>query len=407
MRKIMLLGVLMALVLSAMPVSAAGPMAGMKTYGNVTLTGGYQAGHFSDAWDLTKGDIEISFTYDATGMAYNSVQGVSSRAELGVRSPKSGDFSPTDRWVLAQPLTVKLIAGQHTVVGDITVSSDGNHLYVKYTITKPGCVLKESHVAVAGSLDGIPQTKKGNPIPGQFPYKAVHNPPVTDYTYVIDVSAWMPRVALKCGETKTLYIAVHGVVACGDGEETAWAAGPGFPGKNWATYFTYDLWTSVEGSGVWLATKYVGTPETAGQAAWDKDDRLILQKANGGGEEAYDQPISPSSPYTSYGIWFDRDGVAGEEAAWWGMGDGTTYNTKGEYKVVIQLHATGPESGEAYMTINGVQQGFSWSYRGQPPLIYPAGMTFKGDMTRLILFYGLNGYGASHTAVFKGITVKQ
>ena len=34
-------------------------------YGDVTLTGGYQTGHFPEVWDLTAFDLEISFTYDA------------------------------------------------------------------------------------------------------------------------------------------------------------------------------------------------------------------------------------------------------------------------------------------------------------------------------------------------------
>jgi hypothetical protein len=34
-------------------------------------------------------------------------------------------------------------------------------------------------------------------------------------------------------------------------------------------------------------------------------------------------------------------------------------------------------------------------------------MTFTGDMTNLVVFYGLYGYGATHTADFESITVTQ
>lgn len=58
------------------------------------------------------------------------------------------------------------------------------------------------------------------------------------------------------------------------------------------------------------------------------------------------------------------------------------------------------------MTINGESQGFyvpNW-HSGAPDL-YPAGMTFTGDMEHLRVFYGLFGYPAVHTVVFKEIIV--
>ena len=94
--------------------------------------------------------------------------------------------------------------------------------------------MTETHVAVADSLEGIPQTKSGNPKVGNFPYAMEHNPAVTTYTYVIDLE-W--EVGTE------LYIAAHAVVQDGCRQETAWAdcQGPAFlfPGANWASFVTH------------------------------------------------------------------------------------------------------------------------------------------------------------------------
>ena len=118
-------------------------------------------------------------------------------------------------------------------VGTVSVWNDGSTLYVKYK-TIGDWELTETHVAVNTSLADIPQTKKGNPKVGHFPYKMTHDPSVTDYTYQIDL-IWAPGTNVT--------IAAHAVVQNGCQEETAWAdcGGPNakFPGNNWATYFTY------------------------------------------------------------------------------------------------------------------------------------------------------------------------
>lgn len=245
----------------AMPVRAGGTT---KNYGNVTLSGGFQKGHFCDVWDLTASDLVISFTYDANGLVDDFGGGAHAWAELGARAVGYGDFNPT----------------------------------------------------------------------------------------------WM-----------------------------------------------------AEKAGVWLATDYDWTVNTfdadpPGAPTLDIDDKLILQKGGGWDESKYNLPLIPPDPWTNYGIWFDRDGVDPWQATYWGCIDGGTYNTGGRYAVVITLHATSATSGTAYMTVNGVSQGFWVSgWKNAQPEIYPAGMTFTGDMTCMQVFYGLYGYGATHTVVFEDITV--
>jgi hypothetical protein len=132
----------------------------------------------------------------------------------------------------------------------------------------------------------------------------------------------------------------------------------------------------------------------------------LLQRAGGADESHYNLPSAPPNPGSNYGIWYDRDGVDPWQAGMWGCVNGGTYNTGGRYHVVMRLHANTATSGTAYVTINGIQQGFYVpGWHPGPPDIYPAGMTFTGDMAHMQVFYGLSGYGATHSVVFEDITV--
>ena len=93
MKRRFLLVFTLVLVLGAVPVLASGPTT--EHYGNVTLTGGFQADHFPEWWDLTAGDLVLSFTYDANGLVDDFGGDAHAWAELGVRSPCYGDFNPT------------------------------------------------------------------------------------------------------------------------------------------------------------------------------------------------------------------------------------------------------------------------------------------------------------------------
>ena len=165
------------------------------------------------------------------------------------------------------------------------------------------------------------------------------------------------------------------------------------------------------GYGIWLATDYDWTvntfdPDPVGNPTLDLDDKLILQKQSGQGEGSYDLPSVPPVPGNNYGFWFDRDGVDQYQATYWGAVDGGTYNTAGMYTVVITLHATSATTGTAYMTVNGVSQGFySAGWKNAQPEIYPAGMSFAGDMKQMQVFYGLYGYEAAQSVEFKNICV--
>jgi hypothetical protein len=250
--------IMMMLILASIAIFAVPAQCGtIMNYGDVNLSGGYQANHFNDVWDLTKGDLTISFTYNANGLADNS--GAHAWAELGIRSSGSGDFNP-------------------------------------------------------------------------------------------------------------------------------------------------------DNYGVWLSTDYDSTantfdPDPVSGPILDLDDKMILQTVGGHGEGSYNLPSAPPTPGNNHNFWFDRDGVDASQALSPLAVNGGTYNTEGIYHIVITLHATSATTGTAYMTINGLNQGFETDGNWNTMELSPAGITFTGDMTQMLVFYGLYGYGATHSMSFQNINV--
>lgn len=86
--------------------------------------------------------------------------------------------------------TVPLIAGQNINVGTLEIanSPDAQTIYVTYNLSAPGWVLGTMHLFV-GECGKYPQTKKGIPIPGQFPYSFSPTTTTTNYTFTIPASA--------------------------------------------------------------------------------------------------------------------------------------------------------------------------------------------------------------------------
>jgi hypothetical protein len=91
------------------------------------------------------------------------------------------------------PDVFTLYADQDIDVGTVSVWDDCVDLYVKYETTG-GWVMTETHLAIAGSLEGIPHTKKNNPIPGQFPYQCYYDEDEGEWVYrnpVHNSTKWM------------------------------------------------------------------------------------------------------------------------------------------------------------------------------------------------------------------------
>ena len=93
---------------------------------------------------------------------------------------------PTSASCSCPTTTVSLIAGQNIDAGTVSVTNDLDFIYVTYN-TANGYVLTQTHLFV-GDCEAVPVNKKGNPVPGQFPYSNEHNN-ATSFTYRIPVSA--------------------------------------------------------------------------------------------------------------------------------------------------------------------------------------------------------------------------
>ncbi len=136
-----------------------------------------------------------------------------------------------------------LYAGQDIEAGTVTVSNDCDYVNITYRTNANWSIL-ETHLDVADSLDGIPMTKSGNPVPGHFAYG---NDSLQNGTNMIEYMIPLPA------ENGTLYIAAHAAIRDetnnSSTDEGAWAEGSSFPGKNWATYFTYEIRACEDESG--------------------------------------------------------------------------------------------------------------------------------------------------------------
>jgi uncharacterized repeat protein (TIGR01451 family) len=134
---------------------------------------------------------------------------------------------------------VPLLAGQTTPAGDVCVIHADGQLRVTYT-TGSGWELRETHLALADTLAGIPRTTRGGnagqPIPGHFAHAGRHAPGTTTHTYMVSAAG----LDLDAG----IVVAAHAVLERPDGEgvmrESAWGDGTRFvPRGNWATHFGF------------------------------------------------------------------------------------------------------------------------------------------------------------------------
>jgi hypothetical protein len=127
---------------------------------------------------------------------------------------------------------VDLTTAGSATVGTVSVEVIGDEITVTVTSTG-GWALREIQLHVAGSLEGIPQTKKGNPKPGHFDFKADPSDPFEEI-FVVSLDK------LGLSPDEPLVLALHADVEKQvDGEtlsEGAWVGEEDFPGKSKARY---------------------------------------------------------------------------------------------------------------------------------------------------------------------------
>ena len=203
------------------------------------------------------------------------------------------------------PDVFSLLAGQTIPVGTVSVWNGINVvlgvecLYVKYETTD-GWVMTETHLAVAPvgdndhpSSEDIPQTKKDNPIPGQFPYQCCYNEDATQWVFeikegntgagcdadgnpVATLTEILYTIPLNGWNAEDeLYIAAHAVVVKASDELVAngsfelptvarWAVFPtGYSDLEWTVEPTDGSWDVKEG----LELQRIWTPNSELQYA--------------------------------------------------------------------------------------------------------------------------------------------
>lgn len=97
-----------------------------------------------------------------------------------------------------------LYAGQHILVGNVSVTGSNGSYEVTYNITNGGYCLSESHLSVVTDPNNFPMNN-GNPPPGKFQYKESHDC-LSSYTYSVNLADFQ--------EGDEVYIAAHAVVNC-------------------------------------------------------------------------------------------------------------------------------------------------------------------------------------------------
>ena len=143
--------------------------------------------------------------------------------------------------------TTRLIAGQHTDIGEVIVQADNTFLYIQYQIDLDNeYTLFNTHLWAGQDLAEMPVNRKGNPALGKFPYTATQ----------LDTKSWVQQISLYslgltvediCLEDVAVLFAAHAsVVMYGDGivtaQETAWANGEQInEGGSWAMYDEFIL----------------------------------------------------------------------------------------------------------------------------------------------------------------------
>ena len=147
--------------------------------------------------------------------------------------------------------TQTLYAGQTIDAGTVTVQVVNNNLEVTYATTG-GWEIVETHLWVGDDLTNMPQTRKGNPKVGNFPYHSDDITGATSYTTSIPLAV----LGFSCPTAdSTYYIAAHAALRKSNGSggyqtETGWADGDRFVDRGaWGTFFTIVLTCDCNGGG--------------------------------------------------------------------------------------------------------------------------------------------------------------
>ena len=128
-------------------------------------------------------------------------------------------------------VVTNLIAGQHHVIGSVSVVIDGDNLIITYTSTGDWTIGK-THLSIGNcDEDWAPLTGSGNPKIGHFEYTEPFSAGPHEVIYIISLE----------GLDDNYCFAAHAEVEGPDGGETAWAEGAQFDGRSWAMFVESTL----------------------------------------------------------------------------------------------------------------------------------------------------------------------
>lgn len=192
------------------------------------------------------------------------------------RAYSGDDFAIDDISLCAPAQVFDLCAGQSDDIGEVVVWNDSDNIYVEFVTDE---VLLETHVHVATSLQGIPQTKKFNPIPGQFD-SAKYIPDEHLHTIPLDPGRVDQQIVVAAhaaiGEPATLSECSSLENTEADGPLSAYAF---LDSGNWSGYgpsvacWVHPSWPSITGA-TWVSTEYDTTDDPVNDS-WRKFRHVI------------------------------------------------------------------------------------------------------------------------------------
>jgi len=105
-------------------------------------------------------------------------------------------------------------------------------------VAEDGWCITETHLSVGTSLCDIPQTKKGNPIPGQFACSGEHD----------CVGEVLYEIPMELDEGDTLYVAAHAVVCMGQGLPETVTMSVVYPQEGDPSHFPVTVYDGMAGA---------------------------------------------------------------------------------------------------------------------------------------------------------------